>query len=470
MSELIDRPFEGLLPWQHGSYLELQSAFALRGIAVDASEMGTGKTYKAARLLTHFDAPQLVVCPLSVVPTWERVLAKFGGEATVSNYEQVKIERNGLGRFVEFEYRKRKYRRWEWAPEIDTVVFDEVHRCGGEESGNSLLLRAAKRQSKRVLALSGTLAESPLQLRALGELLDLYGKGQPIGSWRSFLFCNGVVITPYGLKFTGRRFPGANTLERQKSVMSRIRSQIFPKWGTRLTIDEIGVDFPETQITTELYKTTNDVEINRLYNELGAAVEQWRLRSAGDKNPDHPLTSKLRQRQFIELLKVPIFEDLAKDALGGGHSVVIFTSFLATIEALSAKFPEAEIFYGEMTSAQRRAALDRFQSNQSRMIIVQIDSGGTGVDLHDLDGRFPRYVLVSPGHSAKNLLQALKRVQRAEAKSKSLQRMVFVKGTAEEEVHRNLLRKVDNLNSLQDEDLIPNFLQVSPLHSAPLKC
>lgn len=462
---------EGLLPWQAGSYAELEQAFLRHGVAVDASDMGTGKTYKAARLLTRHEAAQLVVCPLSVVPTWERVLAKFGGEATVLNYEQVKLERNGLGRFVDITpWRGPRYRGWEWAPEIDTIVFDEVHRCGGEHSGNSLLLRAAKRQGKRTLALSGTLAESPLQLRALGELLNLYGPGQPVRSWSAFLAWHGVVHTPFGLKFTGRGFPGENTRARQMAVMDALRQRIFPEWGTRLTIEEIGSDFPESQVTAELYRTQNGEEIARLYAELASEVERWSLRSSQDRNPEHPLTRKLRERQFIELLKVPIFEDLARDALAGGYSVVVFTSFLATIEALAKKFPDTEVFYGDMTSAERRAALDRFQSNGSRMITVQIDSGGTGVDLHDLHGGHPRYVLVSPGYSAKNLLQALKRVQRAEAKSKSVQRLVFVAGTVEEEIQKALATKVDNINSLQDEDLLPNFLKVSPLHSAPLSC
>jgi len=155
-----------------------------------------------------------------------------------------------------------------------------------------------------------------------------------------------------------------------------------------------------------------------------------------------------------------IFEDLAKDALAGGRSVVIFTNFHETLHALAKKFPDAELFYGEMTPKQKQEALAAFQSNRSRMIIVQIDSGGTGTNMHDLDGRFPRYVLCSAGYSAKNLLQALKRVQRAEAKSKSIQRIVFVKGTVEEEVHKGLYQKLDNLNSLQDDDLVPNCLSL----------
>ena len=457
MSQLLD----GLLPWQHLSYEELHRAFAKHNAAVDASEMGTGKTYKACRLLSNFDAPQLIVCPLSVVPTWERVLAQFGGEADVINYEQVKLERSPYGEFKEFKHRGQTYRKWEWHPGIDTVLFDEVHRCGGEESDNSLLLRGAKSGGKRVLGLSGTLAESPLQLKALGYLLDLYGPWQPIKTWKSFLACNGVVPTPrFGYKFTGRGFPGANAAERQRFVMSRFRSRIFPERGTRLTIDEIGSDFPESQITAELYQTKNDEEINRLYNELAAEVERWKLRSSEDRDPEHPLTKKLRERQFIELFKVPIFEDLAKDSLAGGHSVVVFTNFLETLDALAKRFPDAEIFYGGMTKRQRHEALERFQSAKSRMIIVQIDSGGTGVDLHDLLGGHMRHVYISPGYSAKNLLQALKRVQRAEAKTKSIQRMIFVKGTVEEEVHGNLHQKVDNLNCLQDGDLVPNCLRL----------
>ncbi len=462
--------FDGLLPWQHGSAVQYWSAFERYGVAVNASEMGLGKTYVTASLLRlQPEIPTLVVCPLAVVPTWERVLDQFGFAADVTNYEQAKIERRGFGHWETFQRGSKTYKRWQWADGLEQVVFDEVHRCGGLATENSLLLRAAKRQQRKLLMLSGTLAESPLQMKALGYALDLYGKpDQPPKDFLSFLYRNGVVPTKWGLKFTGRGGHGNSPGERQEWFMSQLNRQIFPDRGTRLTIAEVGDDFPETAIRSELYQTADDGrEIQRLYRELAAEVDAWKNRAAGDRNPEHPLTKRLRERELIELLKVGIFADVAEDALASKHSVVIFVSFIATLRALAEKFPDFEIFYGGCSDSERRGALDRFQSNASPGIILQIDSGGTGVDLHDLQGGHTREVLLSPGYSIKNLRQALKRTHRAGAKTVSIQHLFFVKGTIEEEIYRALQRKGNNLDALHDADLTPSDLRLDiPVESS----
>jgi len=463
MSNNSSLRFDGLLPYQRKSFEDFYEAFVTKNVAVNASDLGTGKTYVTSNLLAHFrESPQLIICPLSVVPTWKKVLKLFGAEADVVNYEKARMEKFGYGAWSYFDRGEKTYKRWTWGSEVDTICWDEVHRCGGDLTENSLLLRAAKRQGKRILMLSGTLAESPLKLKAIGYALDLYGPGQVSKDFRSFLFTNGCVPTPFGIKFTGRGFPGINPEERQKSVMSRIRGWIFPEYGTRLTVEDIGAEFPESQISAELYQTADDGrEINRLYSELAAEVERWRNKSATDRNPEHPLTKRLRERELIELLKVGIFEDLATDALAEGHSVVIFVSFIPTLRALAERFPEAEIFYGDCSDRERQSALANFQSGDSNTILVQIDCGGTGVDLHDLVGGHPRYVLLSPGYSAVNLRQALRRVQRIGAKTKSIQRVVCVAGTVEEDVAKAIQRKSGNLDALNDEDLTPENLRTA---------
>jgi hypothetical protein len=50
--------------------------------------------------------------------------------------------------------------------------------------------------------------------------------------------------------------------------------------------------------------------------------------------------------------------------------------------------------------------------------------------------------------------QATGRIWRDSAKSKSLQKIVFVAGTVEEDVCRNVQSKLDNLDILNDGDLI----------------
>ena len=65
-----------------------------------------------------------------------------------------------------------------------------------------------------------------------------------------------------------------------------------------------------------------------MYRELADLAQQ----SEGDADPDNPLTKQLRLRQEIELMKAPIFADLAANAIEEGGAVAVFVSFRETLE------------------------------------------------------------------------------------------------------------------------------------------
>jgi len=76
-----------------------------------------------------------------------------------------------------------------------------------------------------------------------------------------------------------------------------------------------------------------------------------------------------------------------------------------------------------------------------------------GIDLHDINGKYPRVTFISPMDSAQVLIQCLGRVHRIKAKSKSVQKIVYVEGTIEEDVADNVRSKVTNIKALNDKDL-----------------
>jgi hypothetical protein len=61
--------------------------------------------------------------------------------------------------------------------------------------------------------------------------------------------------------------------------------------------------------------------------------------------------------------------------------------------------------------------------------------------------------LISPSYSAVNMRQATGRVWRDSAKSKSIQKIVFVSGTVEEKVCNSVNQKLANLDLLNDGDM-----------------
>ena len=60
------------------------------GNSMDTSSVGTGKTVVAAYIARELKRPIAIICPKSVIPSWERELQEFGVEPEfVLNYEKL---------------------------------------------------------------------------------------------------------------------------------------------------------------------------------------------------------------------------------------------------------------------------------------------------------------------------------------------------------------------------------------------
>ena len=111
------------------------------------------------------------------------------------------------------------------------------------------------------------------------------------------------------------------------------------------------------------------------------------------------------------------------------------------------------VVWGENKGTERDDNIAEFQADKKRIIIVNIKAGGAGLSLHDLNGNYPRIALISPSPSAVDLRQALGRVWRDGGKTKSLQKIVFVANTVEEEVCEKVKIKLQALDTINDGDV-----------------
>ncbi|MFW5872287.1 MAG: helicase-related protein [bacterium] len=238
-------------------------------------------------------------------------------------------------------------------------------------------------------------------------------------------------------------------------VLKKLHKDIFLDRGARLLKEEIP-GFPESEIITDPYTIDNkDVaEINHLYSSMEKELQDLRNKSAGD-NKGMEMTIRLRARQKIELLKVPLLVEMANDLMEDGNSVVIMVNFSETIRAMSKQLNTKCIIWGENKGTERQDNIDAFQSDKERVILVNIYAGGVGTSLHDVNGKYPRVALISPNDSAPVFKQALGRVHRDGAKSKSQQRIIFIANTVEEDVCNNIKMKLRSMEMINDGDLNP---------------
>jgi len=247
----------------------------------------------------------------------------------------------------------------------------------------------------------------------------------------------------------------------QREVMLEIRNQIIPARGVRVRCEDIP-DFPACDIQAELYDIEHPEEIDRLYAEVQEALGILSAKAEADKAPDSPLTRILRGRQRIELLKVPIAEELGSDFLEKGFSVVFFVNFRQTIDELAKRFPDAPIIDGSPESVkQRDQSVAKFQRNECQALIVNNQAGGVCLSMQDLDGFHPRVGLVMPSFSATDMIQVCGRLPRDGGKSTAHYRFLFADNTIEKGMHRAVRSKQHNIEALNDADLSGESLMFS---------
>jgi hypothetical protein len=221
--------------------------------------------------------------------------------------------------------------------------------------------------------------------------------------------------------------------------------QLHVRAGAHIRIADLGDAFPETLVTAEAYDFGDNIA--QVY------VDIFRAQSERGPSVNH-LVEMLRARQDAELLKAPGLAEMAMDAVAEGQSVVIFVNFRATLAALRELIPHLPVIEGDTSMDERADILRRFGADEVRIVAANLATAGEGLDgLQDLRGEFPRLALISPGFNAVQLKQALGRVHRANARSKSVQRIVFAAGTVEERACEAVRAKISNMALLNDGDL-----------------
>lgn len=417
-----------LFPVQAAHLERLMDSLARLNAAFDGSETGTGKTTVAVELARQANAKLMVVGPKAIGPTWERECAERGVKLVAFHtYEKLRL--GGT------DYAKKTGRSYKWnVPEDTMVVWDECHKAKSHKSQNALLVATCPAPS---LMLSATAANSPLEIRALAHKLKIC----PWERFFSWVGKYGVERDQWtgGLEFTGGL-----------KYLRAINELLFPERGSKMTRAELREFFPENQVIHELLDFGDDGRIARLYREMEAEIAALQQSSAGDRPSE--LTILLRARQEVELLKVPVIYEAVENLMDEGKSVAVFVNFNATLTALSDLWGKAGGVLGVISGAtspeERQKAVDAFQADRLRVILVNSAAGGTGLSLHDLNGNFPRVSLISPDWNEKTFEQVLGRIFRAGGKTPAVQKLLIADGTIEERVVRSLTRKLKNLSEL----------------------
>jgi hypothetical protein len=303
-------------------------------------------------------------------------------------------------------------------------------------------MMSVHKSGAKMLLLSATISDKVQCFKPFGSIFGFYDDMKKYQMWMRKI-----------KKAREIYYRNKNMTDDQKSL-DIIHTKLFPEFGSRIKIKDLGSMFPSNQVLSQSYMSNNQEEIQKQYDIIEEAFrelkEKW-SRSEG-------LGKLIRARMKIEMLKVPIMLDIIEEALDSNYSIVVFVNYRDTLNYLAHYFETECLIHGGQTMEERQDSIDQFQSNKSKIIICIIQAGGVGISLHDVNGGHPRMSVISPTWSGQDMQQALGRIHRAGSKSPALQRIVFCTNTYEERICELIQIKLTNITGINDRDLVgPKF-------------
>ena len=466
---MINKPLnmDMLLEPQKKHVVKLLNSLYLNGVAFDASSTGTGKSFCGSWIAKQLNCPLVVICPKVVRRTWKKVLDSMGvsveiytgkkdekvnNGAVVINYEKLIRGNTPYLKLVDKNQEGEKFSDYIFnLPKNCLVLLDEVHKCKSFKTKNGELLGALKHFGYKLLLLSATAATNPLEMKSFGYATLLHN----FYDFKHFVKEAGAYINNWG--------GYAIDINSQVTMdaMKKIHNTLFIESGiaSRMTTKEFGDIFPSNRVFADEFDMGGNTEkIQHVYDVMEQELAAFDERSK--KYSEHHFAIMMKARRLTELLKIPAIVDDIEDLYDEGISPVIFVNFTDSAKAITKILEKNPKFHGKIgyvvggqTDKVRDQDVDDFQSDVKRIMIVNLAAGGIGIDLHDLNGNYPRHSIVFPGWSAINMLQSLGRIHRAKGLSPCIQRIIYAADTIEVQICRKVQAKLDNLEILNDGDL-----------------
>jgi len=424
-----------LYPHQAGMVGRHKELLRARGVTIDRSETGVGKTPAILVAAQELGVPVAIVCPKTLKSHWRGWCGLCGVKpVSVVGWEECK-----LGKIPRLFNPQGVGVKWlqEYPATKILIIFDEAHRSKSKKTLNAQMVAAAKREGHWLALLSATLIQSPLDLLGLAYPLGLVNSQREVGG----------LARRYGVGINRWGGYADFSIHSQKTALHQ-------------ELAKIGVRILKRNITSACCLNQADLvddptgQVKTMYEVLAAGIAE--LEAKGHQALEL-VTKRLHARQAIELAKVPLFVEETLKHLEEGARVTIFLCFTASIEAAARLLAEEGISYGMITGETslqgRDKATQGYCFGPLRVMLCNIAAAGEGISLHDQDGRYPRVGLLSIPESSVHLIQALGRNDRVGSKSVGLNRILFCADSMEQEVYENVVRKIRDIERINDGDL-----------------
>lgn len=366
-----------LRPYQEKGVAWLQHMQKLELGALLADDMGLGKTVQTIAVLPR---GSLIFAPTSVLPNWQKELARFRPELKVCLYHgsqrsfdpeaDVLLSSYGLLRQDQELFTGRTW---------SAVVLDEAQAIKNPESKVALAAQELKAQFR--VALSGTPVENRLD--------DL---------WSLFAFLNPGLLG--GRKDFRERW-SRPIEEGQEAVAQRLRQTLKPFVLRRLK-QEVAPELPP-RIEKILYCELSESE-RQLYEAIFASSRQDLVaKLEAGASVFEALETLLRMRQACchpalipqqsaaHSAKLTLLLETLSTALAEGHKALVFSQWTSLLDLLEGELKAAGLDFLRLdgSTLDRQAVVERFQDEKGPpLLIMSLKAGGVGLNLTRADHVF----------------------------------------------------------------------------------
>jgi len=360
-----------------------------------ADDMGLGKTLQVIAFLLseslenkEADTPlALIVCPASLVYNWNSEMERFAPGLPVKMVVGSVAERQSLLAesvagdilITSYDLLKRDaeaYRSMTFAAQI----IDEAQYIKNYNTQAARAVKDIKAGFK--LALTGT----PIENR-LSELWSIFDYLMP-----GYLYSYNRFRSVYEMPIVQ---------DRDETARKRLQKMIRPFVLRRLKKDVL-TDLPD-KLEENMYARLEgeqqelyDAHVQRLLLTLDKkSDEEFR------KNKIEILAELTKLRQLCcdpgllyegyegASAKMQLCMDIVRNAISGGHKILLFSQFTTMLERICAAFVEEGISHYVLTGAtskeNRRRLVESFQSDDTRVFCISLKAGGTGLNLTAAD-------------------------------------------------------------------------------------
>ncbi|HMS76343.1 DEAD/DEAH box helicase [Gordonia sp. (in: high G+C Gram-positive bacteria)] len=393
-----------LRPYQQRGFEWLTHLGGLGVGAVLADDMGLGKTVQVIAVLAHERRnahesaedrlPTLVICPMSVIGNWQREIARFAPELTVTMHHG---HQRATGKA--FAARRRdtdvvittfatatRDRELLSSHSWRRIVVDEAQHVKNVNTAAAKAIRTIPTEHR--VALTGTPVEN--RLEDLRAVIDFVNPGL-LGSASVFRARFAEPIErerdPAALRHL-TRLTRPFILRREKtdpSIISDLPAKDELTVRANLTVEQAAL---YRAVVDELMEALKDKE-QRVLRRRTVLAALTRLKQICN-HPAHYLGdgSPITRRSGHRSGKVELLADIATTLVDEGDRALVFTQFAAFGEMLTGWLGElldadVPLLHGGLSRTDRDAMVARFQTGDDAppVLVATLKAGGTGLNL-----------------------------------------------------------------------------------------